>query len=157
MDANCHIIEQTLIVRAIDFEFNRDQLTAPARQTLDEVAHALVAQPELLVEIDGYTDSIGAAAYNLKLSQRRAEAVKAYLASQGVNAASLTAKGFGEASPVASNKTAEGRAENRRVAFRVSNAPAALHVVNEGATKSDTAAAEQNNEKPDTDKKPVKH
>jgi OOP family OmpA-OmpF porin len=143
VDANCHIIDQTLIVRAVDFEFNSVQLTAPARDTLNEVARALLAQPELAVEIQGYTDSIGSAAYNLKLSQRRADAVKTYLTNQGISAASLTARGYGKADPVASNDTAEGRAENRRVAFRVTHIPAHLQVINEGATEATTEAAEQ--------------
>jgi len=143
VDANCHIIDQTLIVRAVDFEFNSVQLTAPARDTLNEVARALLAQPELAVEIQGYTDSIGTAAYNLKLSQRRADAVKTYLANQGVSAASLTARGYGKENPVASNDTVQGRAENRRVAFRVTHIPAHLQVINEGATEATTEAAEQ--------------
>jgi iron complex outermembrane receptor protein len=154
LDANCHIIEQTLVVRAIDFEFNRDQLTPPARQTLDDVARALVAQPELMVEIQGYTDSIGSAEYNLKLSQRRAEAVKAYLESRGVKSSGLTAKGFGKENPIASNKTEEGRAENRRVVFHLSHAPTALHVVNEGATEASTEAAEKHDEPPRKTGKP---
>jgi outer membrane protein OmpA-like peptidoglycan-associated protein len=59
VDANCHIIEQTIVVRAVDFEFNSTQPTAPAQHTLDEVASALLTQPELNVEIQGHTDSIG--------------------------------------------------------------------------------------------------
>jgi outer membrane protein OmpA-like peptidoglycan-associated protein len=119
------------------------QLTAPAQQTLDEVASALATQPELNVEIQGYTDSIGTPAYNLNLSQRRAEAVKAYLVSKGVSASALTAKGYGKASPIASNSTAEGRAENRRVAFVVTNAPAHVKVVTEDASAASTEAAQQ--------------
>src|ERR1700687_687839 len=79
VDATCHIIEQKVVVRAVDFEYNSAQLTGPAQQTLDQVASALAAQPELTVEIQGYTDSTGPAAYSLKLSQRRAESVKEYL------------------------------------------------------------------------------
>ena len=112
-----------MIVRAVDFEFNLSQLTDPAKQTLDEVAGALAAQPELQVEIQGHTDSIGSVAYNLNLSQRRADAVKAYLVGKGVSASSLTAKGYGKAKPIAGNDSAEGRAENRRVAFEVTQAP----------------------------------
>ena len=74
VDANCRIIEQTLVVRAVDFEFNSADLTLPARQTLDEVAASLVKQPELKVEIQGYTDSTGSAEYNLHLSQKRPRA-----------------------------------------------------------------------------------
>ena len=143
VDANCHIIEQSLIIRAVDFEFNKAVLTVPAQQTLDGVASALVAQPDLNVEIQGHTDSIGSAAYNLKLSQRRADSVKAYLVSKGVNGAELTAHGFGKTKPIASNDTAEGRAQNRRVEFEVTNAPAHVKVLNEGATAASTDAALQ--------------
>lgn len=143
VDANCRIIEQSVIVRAVDFEFNSTQLTAPAQQTLDEVATALIAQPELTVEIQGYTDSIGTAAYNLNLSQRRADAVKAYLVSKGLNTSALTAKGYGKANPIAGNDTAEGRAQNRRVAFAVTNAPAHVKVVTKDASAASTEAAEQ--------------
>ncbi len=151
VDADCHIIEQSVIVRAVDFEFNLSQLTDPAKQTLDEVAGALAAQPELQVEIQGHTDSIGSVAYNLNLSQRRADAVKAYLVGKGVSASSLTAKGYGKAKPIAGNDSAEGRAENRRVAFEVTQAPAHVRVVNEEASAASTEAAEQG-ERPKTKK-----
>jgi outer membrane protein len=143
VDENCRIIEQSVIVRAVDFEFNLSQLTAPAQQTLDEVANALLTQTELKVEIQGHTDSIGSAAYNLNLSQRRAEAVKTYLISKGVSASVLTAKGYGKAKPIASNDTAEGRAQNRRVAFEIRNTPAHVNIVTEGASAASTEAAEQ--------------
>ena len=143
VDENCRIIEQSVIVRAVDFEFNLSQLTVPAQQTLDEVARALLTQPELNVEIQGHTDSIGSVAYNLNLSQRRAEAVKAYLIGKGVSASVLTAKGYGKAKPIASNDNAEGRAQNRRVAFEISNTPAHVNVVTEGASAASTEAAEQ--------------
>jgi OOP family OmpA-OmpF porin len=69
------------------------------------------------VEIRGYTDSVGPASYNLELSQRRAEAVKQYLVNAGIDPSRLVAKGYGEADPIASNKTPEGRAQNRRIEF----------------------------------------
>lgn len=143
VDANCHIVEQKVIVRAVDFEFNSTQLTAPAQQTLDDIAAALQSQPELAIEIQGYTDSIGSDAYNLHLSQKRAESVKAYLISKGAGASNLTAKGYGKADPIASNGTAEGRAQNRRVAFDVTNAPAHVKVVTEDASAASTEAAQQ--------------
>jgi len=141
VDANCRIIEQTVIVRSVDFEFNSAQLTVPAQQTLDQVASALTAQPELTVEIQGYSDSTGAAEYNLRLSQRRADSVKGYLTNKGVNASTLTARGYGKENPVASNGTAEGRAQNRRVAFEVTHAPAHVKVDVENATHASTEAA----------------
>lgn len=143
VDANCHIVEQTLIVRAVDFKTNSNSLTEPARQTLDQIAPALKAQPELRVEIQGYTDSTGPDEYNLKLSQRRADAVGEYLRMEGVPADSLTARGYGKASPIASNATREGRAENRRVSFQIRNAPSYLKVQREPATAQSTEAAEQ--------------
>ena len=143
VDANCRIIEQSVVVRAVDFEFNSTQLTSPAQQTLDQVASALQTQPELLVEIQGHTDSVGSDSYNLNLSKRRAEAVKVYLVGKGLNPASLTAKGYGKTSPIASNSTAEGRAQNRRVQFNIANAPAHVKVVTEDASDASTKAAEQ--------------
>jgi OOP family OmpA-OmpF porin len=144
VDANCRIIEQNLVVRAVDFEFNSMRLTEPARETLDEVGAALQKQPDMQVEIQGYTDSIGTDAYNLNLSQKRAEAVKAYLVSKGLSDSSLTAKGYGKADPIASNATKEGRAQNRRVAFAVTNVPAHVKVVTKDATDASTEAAEKN-------------
>ncbi len=86
------------------------------------------------------------------LSQRRAEAVKDYLISKGVSPSNLTAKGYGKAKPIVSNDTAEGRAQNRRVEFEVTNAPAHVNVVNEGASAASTEAAQQG-ERPKTKKK----
>ena len=143
VDANCRIIEQTLVVRAVDFEFNSADLTLPARQTLDEVAASLVKQPELKVEIQGYTDSTGSAEYNLHLSQKRSESVRSYLISKGVDPVGLTAKGFGKANPMSTNATTEGRAQNRRVAFQVTSAPEHVKVVTEEATPASTEAAKQ--------------
>ena len=75
------------------------------------------------MSVDGHTDSIGSDAYNQKLSVRRAQAVADYLEKGGIAASRMTVKGFGESQPVASNDTAEGRAENRRVELKILQQP----------------------------------
>jgi OOP family OmpA-OmpF porin len=141
VDASGCIVQQTVILRGVNFEFNSDSLTAPSRETLDEVAAALNGQPELNIEINGYTDSVGSAKYNQKLSKKRAEAVRSYLIGKGIKGDKLVARGFGKEHPVASNKTAEGRTENRRVEFVVLNKPAHVKVISKDATKQSKAAA----------------
>ena len=82
---------------------------------LDKVAESLRDWPEVRVEIGGHTDNSGADAYNMALSQKRAESVRAHLIGKGVDGERLTAKGYGETAPVADNATKEGKAKNRRV------------------------------------------
>ena len=72
------------------------------------------------IEIEGHTDNTGKAAFNQKLSQLRAEAVKTYMIKKGIDAARLSVVGYGQEKPVADNSTSKGRAENRRVEFRLS-------------------------------------
>ncbi|MDB5985577.1 MAG: OmpA family protein, partial [Nevskia sp.] len=119
VDASGCIIEQTVILRTVNFEFNKATLTPESKSALDEVAAGLIGQPTLQVEVSGHTDAIGSAPYNLKLSQRRAQSVVTYLVGKGVAKTHLTSKGYGKTKPIADNKTAEGRAENRRVEFKV--------------------------------------
>ena len=86
---------------------------------LNQLTKLLTVHPELeKLWIEGHTDNTGTAAYNLSLSQRRADAVRDYLIQQGVDSKRLVARGFGEEHPIAENKTSEGRAANRRVEFR---------------------------------------
>jgi outer membrane protein OmpA-like peptidoglycan-associated protein len=77
----------------------------------------LAGTPALLCEINGYTDSLGDAQFNRTLSEERATATKDYLVSHGIAADRLTAAGFGDSHPIASNETAEGRRKNRRIEF----------------------------------------
>jgi outer membrane protein OmpA-like peptidoglycan-associated protein len=98
-----------------NFAFNKATLTASGREHADHAAQVMRAEPTLRASLEGHTDSVGSDAYNLKLSKRRAEAVRDYLVSKGIAASRLTTEGYGESKPVASNDTAEGRAQNRRV------------------------------------------
>jgi outer membrane protein OmpA-like peptidoglycan-associated protein len=98
----------------VNFEFNSDKLTQSAKENLDQFARALL-DPKLKgqkFEIDGHTDATGAEEYNLGLSERRANAVVAYLASQGLDPANLVAKGFGKTKPRVADPFSP---ENRRV------------------------------------------
>ena len=104
---------------AVEFELATATLTRESERVLDRVAAALARSPSVRAEVQGHTDSEDSPEHNLDLSQRRAEAVRAYLTRAGVDGDRLTARGFGEAQPVAPNDTAEGRARNRRVVFRL--------------------------------------
>ncbi|HEY3176362.1 MAG TPA: OmpA family protein [Candidatus Polarisedimenticolia bacterium] len=121
----CEIIEKapplfemdkrTLVLEGVNFETNKAELTPDSVVVLEKVARSLKDWPEVRVEVGGHTDSSGASGYNMDLSRRRAEAVKAYLEAKGIDASRLTAKGYGESRPTADNKTAAGKAKNRRV------------------------------------------
>ncbi len=110
----------TLKVSTIYFANNKDTILAKSNAGLDKLAADLKDNPGLKkLGIEGYTDSIGNPDYNKTLSQRRAESVKTYLAAKGIDAGRLTATGMGAENPIADNKTATGRAANRRVEFRI--------------------------------------
>jgi len=121
-----------VVLRGVNFETNSATLTPQSKPVLDEVAKGLKEHPRLKVEIQGHTDSTGASAYNLGLSQRRADSVREYLESQGIPAAQLTTKGYGETQPVASNATREGRLQNRRVVMHVLENPGDIPVKDAG-------------------------
>jgi outer membrane protein OmpA-like peptidoglycan-associated protein len=113
-----------LIVNISDvlFDFNQYTLKPEAREKMAKVSGILLAYPGLKIQVEGHTDAIGTEEYNQKLSEQRAEAVRTYLTSQGVSGDSVSAKGFGKTRPVASNDTAAGRQQNRRVEMVVSGA-----------------------------------
>ena len=102
------------------FQTGKAELLPPVREKLARVAGILLGHPGLKLEIEGHTDNVGKEDMNQTLSEKRAAAVKDYLASQGVPADVMVSRGFGETKPVASNDTAEGKAENRRVEIVVS-------------------------------------
>ncbi|MDF1764379.1 MAG: OmpA family protein [Oleibacter sp.] len=99
----------------VQFESGSARLTDGSRAVLDAAATTLKLYPELDIQIQAYTDNTGSDSFNLLLSEKRAQSVRSYLLGKGVAADKLTAKGFGEANPIASNDTVAGRAENRRV------------------------------------------
>ena len=119
VDAKGCAIEQTVVLQSVNFETNSAVLTGQATHVLDGVGGTLKGQPNINVQIDGHTDSSGTATYNQALSEQRAESVRQYLIGKGVEGTRMTTKGFGETKPVASNKTAEGKAQNRRVEFQI--------------------------------------
>lgn len=104
----------------VEFDTNSAELRPESSDILDGAVAVLKHYPELKVEVAGHTDSDGTDAYNVALSNRRAASVMQYLKDHGV-ANELKSKGYGERQPIASNKTAEGKAENRRVVLRVLN------------------------------------
>jgi outer membrane protein OmpA-like peptidoglycan-associated protein len=120
--AGCPILfteERTpVVLRGVTFESGKSALKPDSYTVLDIVAASLVANPDIRIEIAGHTDNTGSAAVNLRLSQARADAVRAYLASKGVGPERMIAKGYGPTVPVTTNTTAAGRALNRRVELR---------------------------------------
>ena len=114
-------LREVIELRGVYFENDSDVLIPGAERVLAQAAATLLANPTLKVEIAGHTDSSGDAGRNIHLSLRRAFAVRSFLIDAGVNPDNLTARGYGESSPVASNTTEAGRAENRRVELRVLN------------------------------------
>jgi OmpA-OmpF porin, OOP family len=99
----------------VNFETAKATITSDSAKTLDTAAAVLKAAADFKVEVAGHTDNVGAPDANLKLSQERAQAVMAALVQRGIAAARLSAKGYGQTTPVADNRTDEGRAKNRRV------------------------------------------
>jgi len=110
--------DKPLVLHNVKFEFDKSRLTVRADSLLDLVAISLKKKPDVKVEVTGHTDWTGSEAYNQNLSIQRAEAVRDYLIRNGVKAENLTFKGLGETTPMADNKTAEGRALNRRVELK---------------------------------------
>jgi OOP family OmpA-OmpF porin len=113
-----------IVLRGINFDFDKSNIKAEFRPVLDEAAQILKDNPSIRVTIEGHTDSIGTDAYNQRLSQRRANSVKRYLVDRGVEADRLETVGRGEKEPVAPNTqdgrdNPEGRAMNRRAELKV--------------------------------------
>jgi len=109
------IIEKPVRLEGANFASGSSKLLAGASAKLDEVVNAATQFPDIQLEVSGYTDNVGNARKNVKLSQDRADAVKAYLVGKGVAAGRISTRGYGADNPIADNKTADGRAKNRRV------------------------------------------
>ncbi|MDA3921548.1 MAG: OmpA family protein [Salinisphaera sp.] len=119
----CPIEKQApIVLKGVTFAFDSSKLTAGAENRLNNVVDALQASDGVDFRIDGYTDSIGTEKYNKGLSQRRVNSVRSYLLNHGISSTRITGtEGHGEQNPVATNKTAAGRAQNRRVELHVTN------------------------------------
>src|SRR5262245_27197046 len=106
--------KKKIVLRGVNFDFDKYNIRPDAVPILEQACSILKQESSINVSCQGHTDSIGTEAYNQRLSERRANAVRQWLIKCGISPSRLSAKGFGEANPVASNATPEGRAQNRR-------------------------------------------
>jgi len=113
----CTIV--SVVLEGVQFELNSSELTPDSNETLDKVASKMNEYPKLRIEIQAYTDSMGEAAYNQALSEKRATSVREYLVAGGIASNRMEAKGYGESNPISDNGTREGRAKNRRVELEI--------------------------------------
>jgi OOP family OmpA-OmpF porin len=113
----------SLVLQGVNFETGKAVLLPESQAILDRVATSLGDNPTVTVEVGGHTDNTGRQAANVRLSQARANTVRDYLISKGVDGARITAKGYGPDQPVADNAAEAGRAANRRVEFIIVDPP----------------------------------
>lgn len=112
--------DKIVIKEKIQFDVDKTTIKPESNGLLDEITQVIKDNPRIKkISIEGHTDGDGSDKYNLKLSDGRAKAVMEYLVSHGIEAGRLTAKGFGESKPIASNDTPEGKEQNRRVEFLI--------------------------------------
>jgi OOP family OmpA-OmpF porin len=111
--------EKNWVLIGVNFEFAKSTLSPESYPILYDAAKVLMSNPSMKVEIQGHTDNIGSANSNQKLSIARAETVKSFLLSKGVEASRLSTAGFGYTKPISDNKTAQGRTFNRRIEFKI--------------------------------------
>lgn len=112
-------VGSTIVLHNIYFEFDKNTLLQQSYKELLNLIELLREYPKMKIEIQGHTDNQGSASYNQRLSEQRAKAVVDYLISHGIEAKRLGYKGYGKENPIADNSTEEGRATNRRVAFKI--------------------------------------
>jgi OOP family OmpA-OmpF porin len=125
----------SITLEGVTFDYDSARLTPDSALALDDIAAGLKKYPRLKVELQGHTDNKGPDAYNLSLSQKRADAVREYLLKTGIPATQMTAKGYGEGQPIADNTTDDGRSKNRRVVMFVLDNPGEVEVKGEGDVK----------------------
>ncbi len=106
-----------IVTHGINFDYDKATLKPESMGTLNMIQKIMTGDPDVKFEVGGHTDGDGDAAYNLKLSQQRADAVRSQLITMGIDGARLTAKGYGKTKPIADNTTEDGKANNRRVEF----------------------------------------
>ncbi len=112
-------VRRRIVLRGVNFAFDSSEIRPESRPVLDEAVQQLGAYPDVALTVIGHTDALGTEEYNSALSIRRAEAVFRYLVNGGIAPERVTVEGMGESSPVASNDSEDGRAQNRRVELRV--------------------------------------
>jgi outer membrane protein OmpA-like peptidoglycan-associated protein len=116
----CVKIEK-VVLKGVNFDTGSAKLKPAAGDTLRSVSTAMKADDDIEIEIGGHTDSVGSEDKNQKLSEKRAESVKAFLVKEGIEEGRMSTKGYGESAPVDTNDTPAGRANNRRVAFKITD------------------------------------
>ena len=112
-------LPKTFTLDNVLFDVGKSSLRASSYRELDELVELLKLKEQMTIELAGHTDNQGSDESNLKLSQARADVVKKYLISKGIDASRITSVGYGESQPVADNETAAGRQENRRTEVRI--------------------------------------
>ena len=112
-------VQERIVLRGVNFDFDKSEIRPDASVILDEAASLLSGKPDVKIRVEGHTDATGPEAYNQGLSERRADSVRKFLAEKGIGEPRLTSVGFGESNPIAANDTREGRALNRRVELQV--------------------------------------
>ena len=112
-------MERTIILDHVLFDFDKTAIKPDGAKILDRLVAFLKENPDRKVDLEGHTDWTGTDKYNEGLSLRRAASVKNYLIKKGVDTSRIATRGFGEAKPIADNKTKDGRAKNRRVEVKV--------------------------------------
>ena len=110
-------VGKAIVLEGVIFKSGSSDITVTSNAILNSAKKTLEENPEITVQIQGFTDNVGSVKSNLKLSQKRAEAVKAWLVKNGIAASRITAEGYGDTNPIGDNKTADGRQKNRRIEF----------------------------------------